>query len=94
MVAGVGPSVQRNGIKTAWMLKAIFKLSLWATEGFINLLFRLINVPLAAPDYSFISKQAKTTDIKYRNPYWGRLTGLSMSRFFVSFHGEVGCLVN
>jgi hypothetical protein len=41
-------------------------LPLRALEGFINSLFQLMAVPLQSPDYSCISKRAKTVDIKYR----------------------------
>lgn len=53
------------------MLKGLFKLPLRALEGFINSLFQLMAVPLQSPDYSCISKRAKTVNIKYRLPSQG-----------------------
>ncbi|MEL4420698.1 transposase, partial [Shewanella algae] len=57
---GRGFQFSDTAIETALMLKGIFKLSLRATEGFINSLFQLMKIPLIAPDYSCISKRAKT----------------------------------
>lgn len=63
---GRGFHYSDSAIETALMLKAVFKLPLRALEGFINSLFELMNVPLQSPDYSCISKRAKTVEIKYR----------------------------
>ncbi len=49
------------------MIKGIFSLSLRALEGFLNSLFTLMNVPLTSPDYTSISKRAKTVNVQYRN---------------------------
>lgn len=75
---GRGFQFSDTAIETALMLKGIFKLSLWATEGFINSLFRLMDVPLAAPDYTCISKRAKTVAVKYRTPVEALLLILSL----------------
>ncbi len=45
-------------ICTFLMLKGIFSLTLRATQGLLDSLFELMNVPLCAPDYSCVSKQA------------------------------------
>ncbi|TFF78936.1 transposase, partial [Aeromonas taiwanensis] len=68
---GRGFHYSDSAIETALMLKAVFKLPLRALEGFINSLFQLMNVPLQSPDYSCISKRAKTVEIKYRLPSHG-----------------------
>jgi hypothetical protein len=65
---GRGFHYSDSAIETALMLKAVFKLPLRALEGFINSLFQLMKVPLQSPDYSCISKRAKTVEIKYRLP--------------------------
>lgn len=44
-----------HAIETALMIKGLFKLPLRALEGFINSLFKLMDVPLQSPDYSCIS---------------------------------------
>ncbi|MFT5708783.1 MAG: hypothetical protein ACI9ES_003087 [Oceanospirillaceae bacterium] len=53
-------------IETALMMKGVFYLPLRSLQGFINSIFSLINVPLRSPNYSSISKRAKTVEIKYR----------------------------
>lgn len=68
---GRGFHYSDSAIETALMLKAVFKLPLRALEGFINSLFKLMKVPLQSPDYSCISKRAKTVEIKYRLPSHG-----------------------
>ncbi|PCS21507.1 hypothetical protein BTN49_3047 [Candidatus Enterovibrio escicola] len=55
-------------IKTALMVKGIFKLPLRGLEGFLNSVFTLMNVPLKSPTYSCISKRSKTVKVKYRLP--------------------------
>ncbi|GGB21819.1 hypothetical protein GCM10007414_39010 [Agarivorans gilvus] len=53
------------------MIKGVFKLPLRALEGFINSLFCLLKVDLKSPDYSCISKRAKTVEVNYRLPSQG-----------------------
>lgn len=55
-----------SAISTALMIKNVFKLPLRALEGFINSVFQLMEVELKSPDYSCISKRAKTVDVNYR----------------------------
>ena len=53
-------------ICTFLMLKGIFNLTLRATQGLLNSLCELMNVPLCAPDYSCVSKRARTVTVAYR----------------------------
>ena len=76
MAAEGGFPLRDTAIETALMLKGLFKLPLRALEGFINSLFQLMAVPLRSPDYSCISKRAKTVDIKYRVPSQGPVAHL------------------
>ena len=55
-------------IYTFLMLKGIFNLTLRATQGLLDSLFELMNVPLCAPDYSCVSKRARTVTVAYRQP--------------------------
>lgn len=55
-----------SAITTALMMKGVFKLPLRALEGFINSLFEMMKVELKSPDYSCISKRAKTVEVNYR----------------------------
>ncbi len=53
-------------ICTFLMLKGIFNLTLRATQGLLDSLFELMNVPLCALDYSCVSKRARTVTVAYR----------------------------
>ncbi len=53
-------------ISTTLMIKGVFKLPLCALEGCINSVFQLMDVNLKSPNYSFISKRAKTVEVNYR----------------------------
>ncbi len=72
----------------ALMLKGLFKLPLRALEGFIDSLFQLMAVPLQSPDYSCISKRAKTLDIKYRLPNQGPIAHLVIDATDFKVYGE------
>ena len=60
---GRGFHYSDTAIETALMLKGVFKLPLRALEGFINSLFKLMQVPLTSPDYSSISRRANTVEV-------------------------------
>lgn len=51
-------------IQTFLMVQAVYGLSLRKTEGFLNSLFKLMNVDLNSPDYSCVSKRAKLLNVK------------------------------
>ena len=85
---GRGFHYSDSAIETALMLKAVFKLPLRALEGFINSLFQLMNVPLQSPDYSCISKRAKTVEIKYRLPSHGPVAHLVIDATGLKVYGE------
>ncbi|WP_370560104.1 IS5 family transposase [Escherichia coli] len=85
---GRGFHYSDSAIETALMLKAVFKLPLRALEGFINSLFELMNVPLQSPDYSCISKRAKTVEIKYRLPSHGPVAHLVIDATGLKVYGE------
>lgn len=57
-----------QAIVTFMMLQAVYKLSLRSTEGFLNSLFKLMNVTLKSPDYSSVSKRARTVKVKIPRP--------------------------
>ena len=70
------------------MLKNVFKLPLRALEGFINSLFRLLNVPLKSPDYSCISKRAKTVLVRYQLRSQGPIAHLVIDSTGLKVFGE------
>ncbi|MBS4689817.1 transposase, partial [Aeromonas sobria] len=77
-----------QSIGTFLMLKGIFSLTLRATQGLLDSLFELMNVPLCAPDYSCVSKRARTVKVAYRQPPKGRITDLVIDSTGLKVFGE------
>jgi len=50
-------------IQCCLTLKSVFRLPLRATQGFVDSLLTLLNLPLSAPDYSLVSKRQKTLQL-------------------------------
>ncbi|MCF5899640.1 IS5 family transposase [Aeromonas veronii] len=75
-------------ICTFLMLKGIFNLTLRATQGLLDSLFELMNMPLCAPDYSCVSKRARTVKVAYRQPAKGRITDLVIDSTGLKVFGE------
>ena len=48
-------------------LKAVFRLRLRQAEGFVGSLLELLNLELSVPDYSTLSRRAKTLDVPLGN---------------------------
>lgn len=57
-------------------------------EGLINTLLRLMDVMLHSPDYSCISKRAKTVEVKYRHPSRGPVARLVVDSTSLKVYGE------
>ena len=51
-------------IITCHEIRQVYRLPLRQTEGFINSLFRIMNIPLVCPDFSCLSKRLAELDIK------------------------------
>jgi hypothetical protein len=75
-------------ISTFLMLKEIFSLTLRATQWSLNSLFDLINVPLCAPDYSCVSKRARTVQVASRQPSKEHITDLVIDSTGLKIFGE------
>lgn len=75
-------------LSTFLMLKGIFSLSLRATQGLLDSLFELMNVPLCAPDYSGVSKRARLVKVAYRHPSKGTITDLVIDSTGLKVFGE------
>ena len=84
---GRGFHYSDTAIETALMLKGVFKLPLRALEGFINSLFKLMQVPLTSPDYSSISRRANTVEVKYRLPSQGAVAHLVIDATGLKVYG-------
>ncbi|CAM4001203.1 hypothetical protein SESI111939_11915 [Serratia silvae] len=53
------------------MLKRVFRLTLRAAQGFIDSIFTLMKLPLRCPDYSCVSRRAKSVCTPFKNPTRG-----------------------
>ncbi|WP_324016973.1 IS5 family transposase [Aeromonas hydrophila] len=69
-------------IRTFLMLKGIFSLSLRATQGLLDSLFELMNVPFC------VSKRARTVAVAYRQPPKGGITDLVIDSSGLKVFGE------
>ncbi|WP_407261536.1 transposase [Klebsiella pneumoniae] len=53
-------------ITTVLVIKRVFRLTLRAAQGFIDSIFALMNVPLRCPDYTSVSKRAKSVNVSFK----------------------------
>ena len=60
-------------ISTVLMLKRVFRLTLRAAQGFIDSIFAMMGVPLRCPDYTSVSKRAKSVNVSFKTPTRGEL---------------------
>lgn len=63
-------------ITTVLMMKRVFNLSLRDLQGFVDSIFKLMALPLRCPDYSLVSKQAKSVGISIKTPTRGEISHL------------------
>ncbi len=85
---GRGYQYSDTAITTALMVKRLFNLSLRAVQGFMNSVFSLMKVPLTCPNYSSISKRAKTVDISIKMPARGEIRHLAIDATGLKVFGE------
>ena len=85
---GRGFQYSDTAITTALMVKSIFRLSLRSLQGFMDSVFSLMNVPLKCPNYSSISKRAKTVDISIKMPVRGEIRHLAIDSTGLKVFGE------
>src|SRR5215211_2991550 len=60
---GGQPSYSDLAIATALTLKAVFRLALRQTEGLIGSIIQLLDLDLAVPDHSTLSRRAETLEL-------------------------------
>ncbi|HIB1392460.1 TPA: IS5 family transposase, partial [Salmonella enterica subsp. enterica serovar Muenchen] len=75
-------------ITTILMMKRVFNLSLRALQGFIDSIFQLMGVALICPDYSLVSKRAKTVNISIKTPTRGEIEHLVIDSTGLKVFGE------
>ena len=85
---GRGHTYSDHAIQTALAIKGIFGLSLRACEGFLNSVFELMGLDIKSPDYSCISKRAKTVEVSYRIPAKGPVMHLAIDSTGLKVFGE------
>lgn len=88
MYGGTAARNTDQTISTSLMLKGIFNLTLRATQELLDSLFELINVPSCSPDYSCVSKRARTVTVAYRQPPKGRITDLVFDSTGLKIFGD------
>ena len=75
-------------ITNVLMMKRVFGLSLRALQGFVDSIFKLMRLPLRCPDYSLISKRAKTVKISVKTPTRGEISHLVIDVTGLKVFGE------
>ena len=58
-------------ITTVLVVKRVFRLTLRAVQDFIDSIFALMGIPLRCPDYTSVSKRAKSVDVSFKTPCRG-----------------------
>lgn len=75
-------------ISTVLMLKRVFRLTLRAVQGFIDSIFILMKLPLRCPDYSSVSRWAKSVSIPLKSPTRGEIAHLVIDSTGLKVFGE------
>lgn len=73
-------------ITTALMMKRVFNLPLRALQGFFDSIFKLMELPLCCPNYSLVSRRAKSVNIK--TPNRGEISHLVIDSTGLKVFGE------
>lgn len=75
-------------ISTVLMLKRVFSFMLRAAQGFIDSIFTLMKLPLRCPDYSCVSRRAKSVNIPFKTPTRGEIAHLAIDSTGLKVFGE------
>ncbi len=71
-----------------WVIKRVFRLTLRAAQGFIDSIFTLMNVPLRCPDYTSVSKRAKSVNVSFKTFTRGEIAHLVIDSTGLKVFGE------
>ena len=77
-----------TAIETALAIKEVFNLPLRATEGFLNSVFTLMDVPCRSPGYSYLSKRAKIVEVNYKKTSRGPIAHVVVDATGLKIYGE------
>lgn len=75
-------------IATVLVVKRVFRLTLRAAQGFIDSIFALMGIPLRCPDYTSVSKRAKSVDVSFKTPSRGEIAHLVIDSTGLKVFGE------
>ena len=75
-------------ITTVLVIKRVFRLTLRAAQGFIDSIFTLINVPLRCPDYTSVSRRAKSVNVSFKTSTRGEIAHLVIDSTGLKVFGE------
>lgn len=75
-------------ITTVLMMKRVFNLPLRALQGCVDSIFKLMELPLCYPDYSLVSKRAKSVNISIKTPTRGEISHLVIDSTGLKVFGE------
>jgi len=75
-------------ITTFLVIKRVFRLTLRTAQGFIDSIFSLMGVPLRCPDYSSVSKRAKSVNVSFKAPTRGEIAHLVSDPTGLKVFGE------
>ncbi|EKS7764879.1 IS5 family transposase [Edwardsiella ictaluri] len=75
-------------ITTVLVVKCVFRLTLRAAQGFIDSIFTLMGVPLRSPDYTSVSKRAKSVNVSFKTPTRGEIAHLVIDSTGLKVFGE------
>ncbi len=78
-------------ITSVLMMKRVFNLSFRALQGFVDSIFKLMALPLRCPDYSLVSKGAKSVNISIKTPTRGEILHLVIDATGLNVFGEGEC---
>lgn len=75
-------------ITTVLVVKRVFRLTLRAAQGFIDSIFAMMGVPLRCPDYTSVSKRAKSVNVSFKTPTRGEIAHLVIDSTGLKVFGE------
>lgn len=70
------------------VIKRVFRLTLRAAQGFIDSIFARMGVPLRRPDYTTVSKRAKSINVSFKTPTRGEIAHLVIDSTGLKVFGE------
>lgn len=85
---GSSLTYSRLAIEACLMVKMLFKLPLRQTEGFVNSLFGMMQIALASPDYTTLSRRLSSLKVKLPLRNLGGKLHLCIDSTGVKVYGE------